>query len=91
MFHHVLRTPCLFVFALAWTAATFGSSSAGGQERRPPNIVLILADDLGYNELGCYGQAKIRTPRIDQLAAEGMRFTQHYSGSPVCASHGASY
>ena len=52
---------------------------------RPPNIVFILADDLGYGELGSYGQDKIRTPRLDALAAEGMRFTQHYSGSPVCA------
>ena len=50
-----------------------------------PNIVYILADDLGYGELGCYGQEKIRTPNIDRLAAEGMRFTQHYSGAPVCA------
>ncbi len=55
-------------------------------EQRPPNIVFILADDLGYGELGCYGQTKIRTPHLDQLAADGMRFTQHYSGSPVCAS-----
>ena len=53
--------------------------------RKMPNIVYILADDLGYNELGCYGQDKIRTPNIDRLAEEGMRFTQHYSGSPVCA------
>jgi len=52
---------------------------------RPPNIVLILADDLGYGELGCYGQKKIRTPHVDRLAAEGMRFTQYYSGAPVCA------
>lgn len=52
---------------------------------RPPNIVLILADDLGYGELGCYGQEKIRTPRLDRLAREGLRFTRHYSGSPVCA------
>jgi len=50
-----------------------------------PNIIYILADDLGYGELGCYGQTKIRTSNIDKLAAEGMRFTQHYSGSPVCA------
>lgn len=50
-----------------------------------PNIIFILADDLGYEELGCYGQEKIRTPNIDTLAAQGMRFTQHYSGSPVCA------
>ncbi len=52
---------------------------------RKPNIIYILADDLGYAELGCYGQKKINTPHLDQIAAEGMRFTQHYSGSPVCA------
>ncbi|UCG85772.1 MAG: arylsulfatase [Gemmatimonadota bacterium] len=51
----------------------------------PPNIVLIVADDLGYGELGSYGQQYIRTPNLDRLAAEGMRFTNHYSGSPVCA------
>ncbi|HXH60598.1 MAG TPA: sulfatase-like hydrolase/transferase, partial [Fimbriimonadaceae bacterium] len=50
-----------------------------------PNIVYILADDLGYGEVGCYGQKKIETPNIDRLAAEGMKFTQHYSGAPVCA------
>jgi len=57
---------------------------AGAHSRRP-NIVFILADDLGYAELGCYGQKKIRTPNIDKLASEGIKFTQHYSGSPVCA------
>ena len=50
-----------------------------------PNIVYILADDLGYAELGCYGQTKIETPNIDKLAQNGIRFTWHYSGSPVCA------
>ena len=50
-----------------------------------PNIIFILADDLGYGELGCYGQELIETPNIDALATSGMRFTQHYSGSPVCA------
>ena len=50
-----------------------------------PNIVFILADDLGYGELGCYGQQKIQTPNIDRLASEGMRFLQHYTGAPVCA------
>lgn len=50
-----------------------------------PNIIYILADDLGYGELGCYGQKKIETPNIDQLAKEGMMFMQHYSGSAVCA------
>jgi arylsulfatase A len=55
------------------------------QHKKKPNIIYILADDLGYAELGCYGQKKIKTPNIDKLAAEGMRFTQHYSGNPVCA------
>ncbi len=53
--------------------------------RSTPNIIYILADDLGYAELGCYGQKKIKTPNIDQLAAEGIRFTQHYCGNAVCA------
>jgi len=50
-----------------------------------PNIVFIIADDLGWGELGCYGQEKIPTPHLDQLAAQGTRFTRHYSGAPVCA------
>src|SRR5262245_23981259 len=50
-----------------------------------PNIIFILADDLGYGDLGCYGQSKIKTPNIDRLAAEGIRFTQCYAGSTVCA------
>ncbi|MFC2119161.1 arylsulfatase [Bacteroidota bacterium] len=50
-----------------------------------PNIIYILADDLGYSELGCYGQEKIKTPSLDKLAADGIRFTQHYSGSTVSA------
>ncbi len=51
----------------------------------PPNIIFILADDLGYGELGVYGQEKIKTPNIDALANNGIRFTQFYSGAPVCA------
>ena len=45
----------------------------------------MLADDLGYGELGCYGQRKIATPALDRLAAQGLRFTQGYAGAPVCA------
>ncbi|MEN8122493.1 MAG: arylsulfatase [Bacteroidota bacterium] len=55
------------------------------EKKRPPNIIYILADDLGYGELGCYGQDKIETPNIDKLADSGIKFTQHYSGSAVCA------
>ena len=54
-------------------------------DNKKPNIIYILADDLGYGDLGCYGQKLIETPNIDKLAANGMRFTQHYSGAPVCA------
>src|SRR5210317_1386777 len=50
-----------------------------------PNIIYIMADDLGYGHLGCYGQEIIQTPNIDKLAAEGMRFTQAYSGCSLCA------
>src|SRR5437588_792980 len=55
------------------------------QARHKPNILFILADDLGYGDLGCYGQTRIKTPNIDLLAAEGLRFTQCYAGSTVCA------
>ena len=61
------------------------SSAESAQPKRPPNIVYILADDLGYAELGCYGQKKIKTPNLDRLAREGMRFTDHYCGNAVCA------
>ncbi|QDU93553.1 arylsulfatase [Lignipirellula cremea] len=52
---------------------------------RPPNIIFILADDLGYRELGCFGQKRILTPNLDKMARQGMRFTQHYAGNAVCA------
>lgn len=70
------------------SGAGFLAGALGGaqdDERRPPNILFVMADDLGYRELGCFGQDKIRTPRLDRLAAQGMRLTRHYAGSPVCA------
>ena len=51
----------------------------------PPNIVVILADDLGYGDLSCYGHPKFKTPRIDQMAAEGVRLTQFNTPAPFCA------
>jgi arylsulfatase A len=73
-----------------WIVAFLGLVSiamcqANAEFSKSPNVVFILADDLGWGELGCYGQLKIPTPNIDRLASEGMRFTQHYSGAPVCA------
>src|SRR5512138_779572 len=72
-----------FSFVCAGLAA-FGAP-LGQLPSHPPNIIFILADDLGYGELGCYGQKIIQTPNLDRLAAEGMRFTQFYAGSTVCA------
>lgn len=60
-------------------------SLPGQNLEKRPNVVFILADDLGYGETGVYGQTKIRTPNIDRLASEGVRLTQHYTGAPVCA------
>ena len=74
--HMLLLTPLLLVLAAPAPTDTGD---------RPPNIVLIMADDLGWNEVGAYGQEKIKTPNMDRLAREGMRFTDHYSGSTVCA------
>jgi arylsulfatase A len=56
-----------------------------------PNIVFILADDLGYGDIGCYGQQKIKTPNIDALAKQGLKFTQFYAGTAVCAPSRASF
>lgn len=61
----------------------FAAVSAFADESRP-NIVLILADDLGYGDMGCYGQEYLETPHLDRLASEGLRFTQAYAGGPVC-------
>ena len=80
----LLSGTCLFrafAFLALWLCSQF---NVVAKEPARPNVVLIMADDLGYAELGCYGQQKIRTPHIDQLAAEGMRFSQFYTGAPVC-------
>lgn len=60
-------------------------SFADAQTTGKPNIIFIVADDLGYGDLSCYGQKHFQTPNIDKLARHGMKFTNHYSGSPVCA------
>jgi arylsulfatase A-like enzyme len=65
--------------------------SANAQKTTKPNIIFIFADDLGYGDIGCYGQQKIETPNIDKLAQKGMKFTQFYSGSTVCAPSRSSF
>jgi len=76
---------CFRLRGLVVLGALVPGATATAEAQEPLNVVFILADDLGYGEVGCYGQEKIPTPNIDRLAAEGMRFTQHDSGAPVCA------
>lgn len=71
--------------AAAGCTATRAEQEPAPTATRKPNIIFIMADDLGYGDLGCYGQKRIRTPALDRMAAEGVRFTQAYAGSTVCA------
>jgi arylsulfatase len=73
------------ILAVAALGVSIPLSASAAIREKQPNIVLIVADDLGYAELGCYGQRWIKTPRLDELASQGVRFTQFYCGAPVCA------
>ena len=86
------RTRTLAVVCLLPTAAALllGSAAApqarGDEPRgRRPNILVLLCDDLGYGDLGCFGHPAIRTPHLDRLAAQGMRLTSCYAAAPVCS------
>ena len=72
------------LIAVAVCLAAVGHARAAGPARQP-NIIVILADDLGYGDLGCYGATKINTPNIDRLARDGMRFTDAHSPASVCS------
>ena len=74
-----------FILALLAFLVAVPSSAAADQPANRPNVIVILADDLGYGDLGCYGQKIVKTPHLDKLAAEGIQFMQHYSGNTVCA------
>lgn len=76
--------------ALLTMGTLLASTSGLAQQQAKPNIIFVLCDDMGYGDLGCYGQPYIETPNIDRMAAEGMRFTQAYAGSPVSAPSRAS-
>ena len=65
---------------ISGTLLLIGMSGCEKTPERPMNVVYILADDLGYGDVGCYGQQIIKTPNIDRMAKEGMLFTQHYAG-----------
>ena len=71
-----LITVCITIAAMAICHAN---------ENEKPNIIFIMCDDLGYGQLGCYGQKMIKTPRLDKMAEEGIRLTDYYAGTAVCA------
>ena len=75
----------LSILLLLLVRTAWAEPAGINSDKRALNVVFILADDLGWGELGCYGQQKIPTPHLDRLASQGMRFTRHYSGAPVCA------
>jgi len=75
----------LLLFVAAGVALLVSDAQSAPSLAKKPNIIFILADDLGYGDLGCYGQTKIKTPNLDKMAAEGMRFKDFYAGSTVCA------
>src|SRR5687768_16673731 len=77
-----MRRPFIFFSPFVLSIIANTSALADGNK---PNIIFILADDLGYGDLGCYGQKQFKTPNLDRMAAEGMRFTQGYAGATVCA------
>ena len=71
--------------AIVFSAIAFVLSATTARAAEKPNLIYIMADDLGYGDLGCYGQKRIKTPSLDRMATEGIRFTDHYAGSTVCA------
>lgn len=81
IYHLLLSITILFIYSCKPQKA---------EQTSRPNIIFVMADDLGYGDLGCYGQTKINTPNLDKMANEGMRFTDHYSGSTVCMPSRAS-
>jgi arylsulfatase A-like enzyme len=80
-----MKRRLLFAFCTGAAAFTLSFSARAAGTATKPNVIFILADDLGYGDLGCFGQKKIKTPNLDRLAVEGMRFTQAYAGTTVCA------
>lgn len=78
------RVHLLLTSILSWSLLTPWAGALRAAEKGP-NVLLIMTDDLGYGDLGCYGQKQIQTPELDRMAGEGLRFTQFYAGSTVCA------
>ena len=80
--HHRILVFLALIIPVMMLTERLDADDASGQSR--PNIIYIMVDDLGYGDLGCYGQKLIQTPNLDRMASEGMRFTDHYAGHTVC-------
>ena len=74
-----------FLVAILFLLTACNGTQTSGEQDVLPNIVVVYCDDLGYGDLGCFGNTEIRTPSIDRMAEEGMKFTEFYSASPVCS------
>src|SRR5262249_15397645 len=95
MLHCSFRYGCFLTWLVLFTflLGSRGTAEAAGQGEKPtrlPNVVLLLADDLGYGDIGCFGAKGIRTPHLDQLAREGTRFTSFYVAQAVCTASRAA-
>ncbi|MGO2182977.1 MAG: arylsulfatase [Pseudoalteromonas nigrifaciens] len=84
------RLNYIFIRSLVFMAALFSLTAFAEELPEKPNIIFIMADDLGYGDIGSFGQQRAQTPNLDKLAAQGIKFTQHYAGSAVCAPSRAS-
>ena len=86
IFKAMTRSKAKFTERLLFLCVASCLAGCSGQSEmtRMPNIIYIMADDLGYGDIGCYGQKQIKTPNLDHLASEGIRFTGHYAGHTVC-------
>ena len=84
LFSQNLRIMRRSYLLLSLFALSFGLIEIQGKESKP-NVVIIFIDDQEYYDLGCYGVTEVKTPRIDQLASEGIRFTDYYAAAPICS------
>ena len=83
--------PILFRLVLSMVVALYSSAVLSAEGSTRPNVLFILADDLGWGDIGCYGHPELKTPHLDQLAAEGLRFTQFYVNAPACSPSRAAF
>src|SRR5215207_3748696 len=79
------RRTMLVLLMLLWAPASRASRAFAAPPPQAPNILFVLIDDMGYQDLSCFGGTRVKTPAIDRLASEGMRFTRFYVASPICS------